>query len=144
MYPYDREVEGMKSKGLALLALFAVLALAVVVVTGCTGGYTAPSSGGTSGGTTTTTSGSSGGTSSSGMTVTMQNFAFNPSTFTVKVGEVVTFKNADSVDHTVNIGGVDKGTVSPGTTLAWTPDTAGTFPLKCTIHPQMTGTITVQ
>jgi plastocyanin len=126
----------MKLKGLALMALLAVLALTVLAVAGCTS-YTTPTTGGTSGTTTT------GGTSS-GTTVTMQGFAFNPSTVTVKVGEVVTFKNADSVDHRVNIDGVDKGTVAPGATLEWTPDKAGTFPLKCSIHPQMTGTITVQ
>ncbi len=129
----------MKSKSLALMALFAILVLTVMVVAGCTASSTTPSTGGTSGGTTTT-----GGSSSAGMTVSMKNFAFNPSTFTVKVGEVVTFKNDDSVGHTVNIDGVDKGAVAPGATLEWTPDTAGTFPLKCTIHPQMTGTITVQ
>jgi len=129
----------MKSKSLALMALFAILVSTVMVVAGCTASSTTPSTGGTSGGTTTT-----GGSSSAGMTVSMKNFAFNPSTFTVKVGEVVTFKNDDSVGHTVNIDGVDKGAVAPGATLEWTPDTAGTFPLKCTIHPQMTGTITVQ
>jgi len=129
----------MKSKSLALMALFAILVLTVMVVAGCTASSTTPSTDGTSGGTTTT-----GGSSSAGMTVSMKNFAFNPSTFTVKVGEVVTFKNDDSVGHTVNIDGVDKGAVAPGATLEWTPDTAGTFPLKCTIHPQMTGTITVQ
>ena len=133
----------MKLRSLAVVALVAVLALTVLVVVGCSGGSSTPATGGSSGGTTTGGT-SSGGTSSGGMTVTMQNFAFNPNVFTVKVGEVVTFKNADSVDHAVNIGGVAKGTVSPGATLEWTPDTAGTLPLKCTIHPQMTGTITVQ
>jgi plastocyanin len=135
----------MKSKGLALLALIAVLALTVVLVTGCTGGYTTPSSGGTSGGTTTTTGGtSSGGASGGGVAVSMKNFAFNPSSISAAVGDVVTFTNEDSVDHTVNIDGVEKGTVSPGGTLKWTADKAGTFPLKCSIHPQMTGTITVK
>jgi plastocyanin len=133
----------MKLRRLAVVALVAVLALTVLVVVGCSGGSSTPATGGSSGGTTTGGT-SSGGSSTGGTTITMQGFAFNPSTFTVKVGEVVTFKNADSVDHTVNIDGVDKGTVAPGTTLEWTPDKAGTFPLKCTIHPQMTGTITVQ
>jgi plastocyanin len=137
----------MKLRSLAVVALVAVLALTVLIVVGCSGGSSTSATGGYGGTTTggaTTGGSSSGGTSSGGMTVTMQNFAFNPNVFTVKVGEVVTFKNADSVDHAVNIGGVAKGTVSPGGTLEWTPDTAGTLPLKCTIHPQMTGTITVQ
>jgi plastocyanin len=133
----------MKWKNLALVALVAILALTVMAVAGCSGSSTTTTTGGTSGGATTGGT-SSGGSSSAGMTVSMKDFAFNPSTFTVKVGEVVTFKNDDSVGHTVSIDGVDKGAVAPGATLEWTPDTAGTFPLKCTIHPQMTGTITVQ
>lgn len=128
----------MKLRRLAIVALVAVLALTVLVVLGCSGSSSTPATGGSSGGATT------GGTSSGGMTVTMQNFAFNPNVFTVSVGEAVTFENKDSAPHTVNINGVDSGDVAPGATFKWTPTTAGTFPLKCSIHPQMTGTITVK
>jgi plastocyanin len=134
----------MKLTRSAFAALLVAFALMVLVVVGCSG--SGGTSGGGNGGTTSTGAGSAtttGGTSS-GMTVSMQNFAFNPSTFTVSVGEVVTFKNADSVTHVVNINGQDVGTVAAGATVTWTPTAAGTFPLKCTIHPQMTGTITVK
>jgi plastocyanin len=132
----------MKLRRPAFAALLVALALMVLVVAGCSGsaGTGGGSTTGTGAGSTTTT----GGTPSSGMTVSLQNFAFNPSTFTVSVGEVVTFKNADSVTHVVNINGQDVGTLAPGATVTWTPTAAGTFPLKCTIHPQMTGTITVK
>ena len=128
----------MKRKGLAFAAILAILVLTVMTVAGCTSSTT-PATGGTSGGATTT-----GGTSTAKMTVSMKNFAFNPSTFTVTIGEAVTFKNEDSVSHTVNIAGVDSGSIAPGATFMWKPDTAGTLPLKCSIHPQMTGTITVK
>jgi plastocyanin len=133
----------MKLRRPAFAALLVALAFMVLVVAGCSGsaGTGAGSTTGTGAGSTTTTTG---GTPSSGMTVSLQNFAFNPSTFTVSVGEVVTFKNADSVTHVVNINGQDVGTLAPGATVTWTPTAAGTFPLKCTIHPQMTGTITVK
>ena len=38
----------MKSKSLALMALFAILVLTVMVVAGCTASSTTPSTGGTS------------------------------------------------------------------------------------------------
>ncbi len=119
-------------------ALVAILALTVLIVTGCTGSYGGGTSKPAAGGTST------GGTTSAGITVSMKNFAFNPSTIDAKVGEVVAFKNEDSVAHTVNVAGVDSGQVAPGATFMWKADTAGTFPLKCSIHPAMTGTITVK
>lgn len=127
----------MKLKSLALVAVVALIAVTALVLAGCSGSYSTPATGGSTGGAT-------GGAGGAGMTVVMQSFAFNPNVFTVSVGQTVTFENKDSVPHTVNINGVDSGDVAPGATFKWTPDKAGTFPLKCSIHPQMTGTITVK
>lgn len=80
---------------------------------------------------------------SGGNTVTLQNIAFNPGTLTVKSGERVTFKNADSVDHHIVVGTDDLGIVSPGTSVMWTAGTDGLYVMKCLIHPTMVGQITV-
>lgn len=88
---------------------------------------------------TPSTGGGAGGTN----TVTLQNIAFNPSTLTVKPGDRVTFKNADSVDHHVVVGTDDLGIVSPGTSVMWTAGSDGVYTMKCLIHPSMVGQITV-
>jgi plastocyanin len=57
----------------------------------------------------------------------------------------VTWSNEDSVGHTVtaNGGAFGSGTIAPGTSFTRTFATAGTFAYHCSIHPSMTGTITV-
>jgi plastocyanin len=126
---------------LVLVAL-CLAALVVVAVGGCSGGST--SSGSTS--TTPAASSSSGGASSSGggVTITEQNFSFNPQTATVKVGDTVTWTNADSVAHNVKIDGQELGPQNQGESKTWKATKAGTYPFSCIIHPSMTGQITVQ
>lgn len=119
------------SKSTKLLA-FAVLIGFSLVLSAC-------SSGGGS-----TSSGSGGGQTSSGTTVVEQNFAFNPATLTVKVGDTVTFDNQDSTAHEVKIDGKDLGSQDPGKSVTWTASKAGSFPYQCIIHPSMTGTIVVK
>lgn len=123
-------------------ALIAVLALGLVVaLAGCASG------GGSTGGGygTTPAGGSSGGTTStSGTTITEQNFAFSPSTLTVKVGDTVTFTNKDTAPHNVKIDGQELGSQGQGESKTWKATKAGSFPFSCVIHPSMTGQITVQ
>ncbi len=122
-----------------VLGLASALALALVI-SGCGGSTT---SGGTSGGSSTGSSGSSGGGAGT-VSVSLQNFAFNPSNVTAKVGDTVTFVNNDSVQHHIFVGSTDMGVQDPGATVTFTADKAGTYPLKCIIHPSMTGSLTVQ
>lgn len=79
--------------------------------------------------------------------VTIQNFAFSPTDITVKVGTKVTWTNNDSTTHTVTETdgqtGPDSGNVSPGSTYSFTFSKAGTYHFHCSIHPEMTGTVTV-
>jgi plastocyanin len=93
---------------------------------------------------------SSGG--SGGNTVTLSGLAFNPTSMTVKAGTTVTFKNNDSVDHTVTNGkdgkpdsnaAFDKS-LPTGQSVDITFNTAGTFNVTCKIHSSMNMTVTVQ
>jgi len=77
--------------------------------------------------------------------VDIKNFAFSPSTLTVKKGDSVTWTNNDSTTHTVtSSGNFDSGQLAPGKTFSHTFSEAGTFSYGCSIHPSMKGTVTVQ
>lgn len=84
--------------------------------------------------------------------IIMQNVKYLPPTQTVKVGEVVTWKNQDTIAHTVTSGTPGNLTgffrsqqLAPGGVFTYTFTTPGTYPYFCEIHgAQMTGTITVQ
>lgn len=78
-------------------------------------------------------------------TVQIANFAFTPSSLTVKVGTTVTWTNTDSVSHTVTAddGSFTSGKIATGSTFKETFAKAGTYAYHCAIHSSMTGTITV-
>ena len=99
-----------------------------------TGGGTSPSAGGGS---------PSGG--GGGQTVSIKNFAFDPNTLTVSAGtSQIVVTNNDSVTHTFTL---DEGSVSTpipaGQTVTVTVDISATIGWHCSIHPKMTGTLTV-
>ena len=77
--------------------------------------------------------------------VAIKDFAFNPQTTQAKVGETITWTNQDSTAHTVTLDdkSVDSGNVAPSATYSHAFTQAGTFTYHCSIHTQMTGTITV-
>ncbi len=85
-------------------------------------------------------------------TVSLINFAFNPTTLTVPVGSTVTFTNNDSTKHTATEGKDGKKAdgarfdlqLDPGASDSFTFDTAGTYNVTCLIHSSMNMTITVQ
>ena len=84
--------------------------------------------------------------------IIMQNVRFLPNTYTVRVGELVTWRNQDTLAHTVTSGTPGNLTgffrsqqLAPGDVFTYTFTTPGTYPYFCEIHgAQMTGTITVQ
>jgi plastocyanin len=80
-------------------------------------------------------------------TVTIQNFAFSPASITVKKGTSVTWTNKDSTTHTVtetdSQTGPDSGDLASGKSYSFTFNTVGTFQYHCSIHTDMTGTVTV-
>lgn len=81
-----------------------------------------------------------------GIDVTIEDYAFEPVTLTVKKGAKVTWKNDDSVQHTVTAtdGSFDSGLLSKDQTFSHTFNEAGTFDYFCKPHPTMKAKIIVQ
>ena len=78
--------------------------------------------------------------------VTIEGFAFKPGVITVKQGTPVTWTNKDDEAHTVFFGFDSSRSpllVNTANTYTKTFTTTGTFVYHCTIHPFMTGTVTV-
>lgn len=78
--------------------------------------------------------------------VTIQDFAFSPSSLTIKKGDKMTWTNKDSAPHTVtwDNGGQSSGTLKTGESYSFTFNTAGTFSYHCAFHPSMHGKIIVE
>src|SRR5262249_31836474 len=77
--------------------------------------------------------------------VTIADFSFTPSSITVNAGDTVKWMNNGPSMHTVtsNTGAFNSGTLQSGQSFSFTFASAGTFAYHCTIHPFMTGTVTV-
>ena len=78
--------------------------------------------------------------------VAISGFSFSPGSLTIAVGDTVTWTNSDAQAHTATAddGSWDTGSLGNGASGTITFSTAGTFAYLCSIHPQMTGTVTVQ
>jgi plastocyanin len=135
-------------KKILLLAL-ACLALGLVGA-GCGG-----DSGGSSGaepGDTPAGSSSDAGPAEAAVTVSMKGIAFDPPEVTVKKGGTVTWTNDESVGHDVTkedgpgpkFSSGQPGAMGEGDTFEQTFDTAGEIAYVCTVHSNMTGTVTVE
>jgi plastocyanin len=84
-----------------------------------------------------------------GTTITMKNFAFTPSTVTVKTGTVITWVNQDAAPHAIvsdtgSLVAFSSDSLPTGASYNVTFNTPGTYTYHCSIHPSMTGTIVVQ
>ena len=72
--------------------------------------------------------------------------SFYPPQINVPTGSIVSWTNADSIQHTVTSdeqGLFDAGPISPGDTFENVFDSAGEFGYHCAIHPFMTGLVMV-
>ena len=78
-------------------------------------------------------------------TVSIQDFSFNPGQITVAPGTTVTWTNEGPSPHTTTAddGSWDSGTLQQGEDFSFTFDKPGTYTYHCSIHPDMTATITV-
>ena len=84
-------------------------------------------------------------TTGAGNSVSIDNFAYNPSELTVSAGTTVTWTNNQQVTHTITF---DDGSLNqqivPGATVQKTFSTAGEFTYHCAIHPSMKGKIIIK
>lgn len=131
----------VKARWIRLVAGLFVLALLVAACSSDdNGGGTTASTGGSTAatGATAETGGGGGG----GTTITIANFAFDPSSLSLPGATDVTITNNDSSAHTFT---ADDGSfdvpLDPGATE--TINIAASTGFHCTIHPQMTGSVTV-
>ncbi len=132
-----------------LLLVLACLALGLVG-TGCGG-----DSGGSSGagpGDTPSEPSADAGPAKADVTVSMKGIAFNPPEVTVKKGGTVTWTNDESVGHDVTkedgagpeFSSGQPGAMGEGDTFEQSFNAAGEIAYVCTVHPSMTGTVTVE
>jgi LPXTG-motif cell wall-anchored protein len=78
--------------------------------------------------------------------VSIQNFAFAPSSITVNAGDTVSWTNHDGVKHssTADDGSWDTGLLARGQSGSHTFTQAGTYTYHCVPHPNMTATVVVR
>lgn len=80
-------------------------------------------------------------------TVSIKNFAFSPVNISVKAGTKVTWTNNDSATHTVTETdgktGPSSSNLANGDSYSFTFTKPGIYHYDCSIHPNMTGTVTV-
>src|SRR5215210_9246077 len=68
--------------------------------------------------------------------VTIKDFAFDPKTISVNIGDTITWTNDGPSPHTVSAddGSFDSGNLDKGATFSQTFDKAGTFAYFCKYH----------
>jgi plastocyanin len=135
-----QEEEAVASRSLAALTAISSLVLAACV----SGGAASPrvaSPGAASPGAAVCSETSEAGT----VTVSIEDFAFDPSMIQAKVGQVIAFRNTGFESHnaTLNGGGCGTATLPTGASDGLVFGAAGTYPFGCTVHTWMTGTITI-
>jgi plastocyanin len=116
----------------ALLALV----IGLVVVAGCGGDD--DSGGGTPGASSACPSGA--------VTIKMADIKFDPQTVTAKAGQEICWVNEDDVQHdaVAENDAFKSELFNKGETFTTTVDKPGTIKYVCTVHPGMTGEITVK
>jgi plastocyanin len=69
---------------------------------------------------------------------------YDPGEVEVSAGDTVQWTNVGDLSHTVTFeDGPDSGSLSTDERFSHTFDQAGEYAYACTIHPAMTGTVTV-
>jgi plastocyanin len=81
-------------------------------------------------------------------TITIADFAYDPPCFTASASQGISIVNQDDVDHTFTMTGTQINVpVAAGETFNEEPIAGpvepGTYDFLCTIHPSMTGQVTV-
>lgn len=140
----------MKS-GIIIAIVFVVAVLVGAYFFVGSGGYKTPSTPSSSSGPNTVfpTNPDANVPSNTGAThsVSISNFAFNPLSLTVSVGDTVVWTNDDSASHTITSDSgseLASSSFSKGQTYSHTFTKSGTFDYHCSIHTMMKAKIIVQ
>ena len=76
--------------------------------------------------------------------VSIADFEFQPASVEASVGQAVTFRNAGFEPHNATVeAGCRSETLETGESDALAFRIRGTYPFACSVHPWMTGTITI-
>ena len=77
--------------------------------------------------------------------ITIKSFKYGPKDITVTAGTTVTWVNKDNEPHTVvdKSGKFRSSALDTDDSYTHTFNDPGTYQFFCTLHPQMTGTVTV-
>jgi plastocyanin len=77
--------------------------------------------------------------------VAIEDFYFEPANAAIQPGDTIMWVNEGNTPHTVTAddGSFDSGTLQPGESYSHTFQSAGMVPYHCSIHPSMTGSVTV-
>ena len=121
-----------------LARLLAPMAAAALLLAACSGGGATPAPTAAP----TAAPSAAGGDNA----VTIKGFAFNPGDLTTTGGKV-TWTNEDDAPHTITFDDASitsSGNLSKGQTFSATFAGTATYTYKCSIHPSMTGKITVK
>lgn len=84
-------------------------------------------------------------TDAGAVAISIKDFTFNPAEIQATVGQVIQFTNEDSAGHTATVidGSCTTPVIAGGAADGLVFSQAGSYPFRCDIHKQMTGTITV-
>jgi plastocyanin len=77
-------------------------------------------------------------------TIRIEDMKFEPASLTVHVGDTVVWQNDDMVPHTAVGPGFTSPTIPADQSYTWKAGQAGSFPYVCTLHPMMSGSVTVE
>ena len=79
------------------------------------------------------------------LSIAQKGRAFHPGEITINRGQTLTFTNGDSFIHQIYVDGLfDSDEKAPGQNLNETFPNAGTFQVRCHIHPTMRMTVHVR
>ena len=131
-------------------SMFLMVAVLALTVAACSSDDGGEATGTETGATTGATGGECVDLTGEGavFTITISDFAFVPDCFTASAAQGITVVNEDSADHTFTMVGTPiDAPIAAGGTFSGDPITGvvapGTYDLLCTIHPTMTGEVTV-
>jgi plastocyanin len=75
--------------------------------------------------------------------VSVVDFSYMPTIVRINAGQTVTWRNDGTEQHDITGSDWHSGPLDPGYTYRLTFGIAGTYPYRCSIHLDMTGTVIV-